>query len=69
MLSEFSTIDTTILVLGALFAGNYFGGEVETLALQLRAATKWSDAIWGEDVPGLVAVVDPNTGAGGGDVR
>ena len=44
-LSEFSTIDTTILVLGALFAGNYFGGEVENLALQLRDATQWSDAI------------------------
>ena len=43
--SEFSTIDTTILVLGALFAGNYFGGEVESLALQLRDATQWSDAI------------------------
>ena len=43
--SEFSTIDTTILVLGALFAGNYFGGEVENLALQLRDATQWSDAI------------------------
>jgi len=44
-LSEFSTIDTTILVLGALFAGNYFGGQVEQLALQLRDATQWSDAI------------------------
>ena len=28
MLSEFSTIDTTILVLGAKLAGNYFGGRV-----------------------------------------
>ena len=45
ILSEFSTIDTTILVLGALFAGNYFGGQVEQLALQLRDATQWSDAI------------------------
>ena len=27
-LSEFSTIDTSECVLGALFAGNYFGGEV-----------------------------------------
>ena len=30
-LSEFSTIDSTIAVLGALFAGNYFGGEVSLL--------------------------------------
>ena len=27
-LGEFSTIDSTEAVLGALFAGNYFGGEV-----------------------------------------
>ena len=30
-LSEFSSIDSTIAVLGALFAGNYFGGEVSLL--------------------------------------
>ena len=34
-LSEFSTIDSTIAVLGALFAGNYFGGEVTSLAQTL----------------------------------
>ena len=56
-------------MLGALFAGNYFGGEVENLALQLRGASQWSDAIWAESEPGILAVVDPNTGAGGGDVR
>lgn len=67
--SEFSTIDTTILVLGALFAGNYFGGEVESLAGQLRDATKWSDAIVSKDYPGIMAVVNKDTGAFGGDVR
>ena len=34
-LSEYSTIDTSELVLGALFAGNYFGGEILVLAQQL----------------------------------
>ena len=29
-LSEYSTIDTSECVLGALFAGNYFEGEVIT---------------------------------------
>ena len=53
-LSEFSTIDTTELVLGALFAGNYFGGEVENLALQLRDATQWSDAIKLIEIPSLL---------------
>ena len=33
VLSEFSTIDSTIAVLGALFAGNYFGGEVKQLLI------------------------------------
>ena len=32
-LSEFSTIDSTIAVLGSLFAGNYFGGEVKHLLI------------------------------------
>ena len=34
-LTEFSTIDSAIAVLGALFAGNYFGGEVTHLLLLL----------------------------------
>ena len=40
-------------MLGALFAGNYFGGEVENLALQLRDATQWSDAIKLIEIPGF----------------
>ena len=58
-LSEFSTIDTTELVLGALFAGNYFGGEVENLALQLRDATQWSDAIKLIEIPCLHFTYSP----------
>jgi len=69
IISEFSTIDTTICVLGALFAGNYFGGEVESLAAQLRDATQWSDAIEAGNLPGIVATVDYNTGAFAGDIR
>ena len=41
-------------MLGALFAGNYFGGEVETLALQLRDATQWSEAIELNEIPALL---------------
>merc|ERR550517_1426227 len=68
-LSEFSTIDTTILVLGAPFAGNYFGGEVEDLALQLKDGTQWSDAIKSENNPRIYSVVNPETGAMGGNIR
>ena len=35
VLAEYSTIDTTELVLGALLAGNYFGGRVAELANQV----------------------------------
>ena len=56
-------------MLGALFAGNYFGGEVENLARQLRDATKWSDAIASHNQPGIMAVINKDTGAFGGDVR
>ena len=42
-LSEFSSIDSTIAVLGALFAGNYFGGEV---LLLLYSNTFYSFSIW-----------------------
>ena len=65
-LSEFSTIDTSILVLGALQAANYFGGEAAALAAQLRAAVRWSDAIYAADNAGLAATVDPGSGAHGG---
>ena len=65
-LSEFSTIDTSILVLGAMQAANYFGGEATALAAQLRAAVRWSDAIYAADNAGLAATVDPGSGAHGG---
>ena len=83
-LSEFSTIDSTIAVLGALFAGNYFGGEVTLLllkhflfffsqvldlAVQLRDATQWSDAIKAADNSRIYPVVDPNTGVFSGTIR
>lgn len=35
VLGEFSTIDTAELALGALFAGNYFGGAVQAQATAL----------------------------------
>jgi hypothetical protein len=40
--SEISTIDTAILVAGALTAGEYFGGEVKEKASQLYSRVEWS---------------------------
>lgn len=38
---EYSTIDTTLLISGAITAGEYFGGEVKTLAEELYGAADW----------------------------
>ena len=39
--SEISNIDTSILLMGALTAGEYFGGAVETKAKQLYDGVNW----------------------------
>lgn len=39
--SEVSSIDTAILVMGALTAGEYFGGEVEAKAKELYDGVNW----------------------------
>lgn len=39
--SEISSIDTAIMLCGALTAGEYFGGEVEELANEIYAAVNW----------------------------
>ncbi len=39
--SEVSVVDTTLLLLGALTAGEYFGGEVQTLAKKIYGAVQW----------------------------
>ena len=39
--SEVSNIDTAIFLCGALFAGQYFGGEVQTLAQEHYDAVNW----------------------------
>lgn len=39
--SEYSTIDTTLLVCGALTAGQYFGGDVQKAARRLNERVDW----------------------------
>lgn len=39
--SELSNIDTAIMLLGALTAGEYFGGEVETKAQEIYDGVNW----------------------------
>jgi len=63
VISEYSTIDSTILTLGALFAGNYFGGEVAALAEDLLGSVQWSDAIEAADSPRIFPVVNKDSGA------
>ena len=40
--SEISSIDTSIMLCGALTAGEYFGGEVKELANQIYANVNWT---------------------------
>ena len=67
-LSEFSTIDTTELVLGALFAGNYFGGEIFEMSQQLLLSVEWDDAIKAADNPRIYPKVNPETGVFSGTI-
>jgi len=69
VLSEFSTIDTSELMLGALFAANYFGGQVEVLANQLKDRTNWAGAVKGVNNSRVYSKVNPNTGEFKGNVR
>lgn len=46
VLAEYSTIDTTELVLGALLAGNYFGGRVAELANQVDTTIHYQGLIY-----------------------
>ncbi|MCX5666736.1 MAG: Ig-like domain-containing protein, partial [Candidatus Omnitrophica bacterium] len=40
--SEVSTIDTAILIAGALTAGDYFGGDIKDKALRIYSNVNWS---------------------------
>lgn len=44
--SELSTIDTALLVLGALTAGEYFGGEVKNKADNLYRSVQWDKFLY-----------------------
>ena len=68
VLSEFSTIDTSELMLGVLFAGNYFGGEILEISQQLLQNVKWSDAIKAADSHRIYSRVNPKTGEFSGNV-
>jgi len=39
--SEVSSIDTSILMMGVLSAGQYFGGEIEAKTRQIYEAVNW----------------------------
>ncbi len=39
--SEISVVDTAILLMGALTAGEYFGGEIKAMASKLYRGVKW----------------------------
>ena len=59
--SEVSTIDTAILVAGALTAGKYFGGSVESKALQVYGNVNWRAFLdTAPTVPNTHVAANPN---------
>jgi len=68
-LSEYSTIDTAELVLGANLAGNYFGGKVLVLATRLLTSVTWETAIESASSPTIYPVVNATTGEMSGNIR
>ena len=42
---EYSTIDSSIMIAGAVFAGNYFGGELSTLADSIKNTPDWNGSV------------------------
>lgn len=67
--SEYSTIDTAEMTAGALFAGNYFGGEVSDKAEQLFALTDWQQALKSATDPTIFPVVNATSGQMGGVLK
>lgn len=59
--SEISVIDTAIFVIGALTAGEYFGGEVATLANEIYAKVNWPWYI-NSDTNQFYMAFNPNSG-------
>ena len=68
-LGEYSTVDSAELALGALFVGNYFGGNVSLAAHNLAKATAWSKAISAPTDPTIFPVVNGTTGHFSGNIR
>ena len=56
--AEYSTVDTAEMVMGALFAGNYFGGAVQRVAQKLAAEVNWSVAIESATSPTIYPVIN-----------
>eukprot|EP00040_Diaphanoeca_grandis_P043704 m.10021 g.10021 ORF g.10021 m.10021 type:complete len:430 (-) comp8069_c0_seq1:68-1357(-) len=67
--SEYSTIDTAEMVLGARLAGNYFKGHALTLSQRLMVLVTWQDAIEAANSPTIFPVVNATTGVLSGNIR
>lgn len=56
--SEYSTVDTAEMAMGALFAGNYFGGDVQRAAQKIASEVDWSTAIKSATSPTIYPTVN-----------
>ena len=53
---EYSTIDSAIMIAGAYFAGNYFGGEIKDLADSIGNTPQWETIFPGATKPGMYMI-------------
>eukprot|EP01048_Picozoa_sp_COSAG05_P004644 COSAG05_NODE_258_length_12741_cov_168.778279_8_plen_423_part_00 len=67
--AEYSTVDTAEMAMGALFAGNYFGGSVQSAAAALVHGVKWTVAIEADGGPTTFPIINGTTGVPIGNIR
>ena len=56
--SEYSTVDTAEMAMGALFAGNYFKGAVQVAAQKIARSVNWSVAIQSATSPTIYPTIN-----------
>ena len=59
---QYPTRNTGFMAAGALFAGKYFGGEVEEMAEKFFHSVNWGGAIQGGDSPLIETQAAPEDG-------
>ena len=66
---HWSTIDSAFIAAGALFAGNYFGGEIAVLADEIADRPYYGGVIQNQETNDIYMVVEPDGTFGYGFIK